>query len=74
MKNDPIEIVAARALKALIKKNYPSQQAFSDDYCIALRQTQRYLQQINDVRTIQQLAEFFDLDFYAFLSYGNEGK
>lgn len=71
MSNLPIEKVAGNALRVSIKKRYPSQQAFAEDYGTDLRNVSRWVNQgINDVRTIQELAIFFDMDFFSFLQLG----
>ena len=64
-------ICAGLALKHLIKQYYESQQAFADDYYTDLRTISRYINLgINKTSTIQELADFFEMDFMTFLQLG----
>lgn len=61
-------IKAGLVLKKLIKDNYRSQEEFADDIGYEIRTVSRYVNQgINKVASIQDLAEFFGLDFISFL-------
>lgn len=61
------EILAGKHLKKLIKANYKSQQKFADDYGLDIRTVSRYVNEgINNVSTIQEFAEWFNVDFIHF--------
>lgn len=63
------KLQAGRALKALIKARYASQQEFADDYGLELRTVNRYVNEgIRYVDVIQELADFFRVDFAYFFS------
>lgn len=60
---------AGMYLKQLIKENYETQQDFADDYGLEIRTVNRYVNQgINQISTVQELAEFFDVKFQDFFS------
>lgn len=62
------EQYAGYVLKRLINENYPSQQAFADDFGAELRTVSRYVTKgITKLVTLQQLAEFFHLDLREFV-------
>ena len=64
-------LCAGLALKYLIKQHYESQQAFADDYYTDLRTISRYINAgINKTSTIQEIADFFEMDFISFLELG----
>ena len=59
--------IAGQNLRRLIQENYPSQEEFAYDYGMDLRSVSRYINNgINKVDAIQQLAEFFSVDFMEF--------
>ena len=61
-------IKAGLILKKLIKENYKSQEEFAYDIGYEIRTVSRYVNQgINKVNCIQELAEFFGLDFMSFM-------
>ena len=64
-------LCAGLALKHLIKQYYESQQAFADDYYTDLRTISRYINSgISKTSTVQEIAEFFEMDFLEFLELG----
>lgn len=60
-------LIAGQKLKKLIKENYPSQEEFAYAYGAEIRTVSRYVNQgINKIDIIQELAEFFMVDFTYF--------
>lgn len=60
-------LAAGKKLKQLIKENYSSQEEFADDYGADIRTISRYANQgINRIDVIQELADFFGVDFTFF--------
>lgn len=60
---------AGEKLRKLIQENYESQEEFAFDLGLDIRSVSRYINQgINKVETIQELAEFFDVDFMYFFT------
>lgn len=58
---------AGITLKRLIQKNYPSQEEFAFDFGTDVRTVSRYVNQgINKVSIIQELADFFGIEFEEF--------
>ncbi len=58
---------AGNALRRLIQENYPSQEEFAYDYGLDIRSVSRYINNgINKIDTIQELADFFKVDFTDF--------
>lgn len=58
---------AGNMLRRLIQENYPSQEEFAYDYGLDIRSVSRYINNgINKIDTIQELAEFFKVDFADF--------
>lgn len=58
---------AGNMLRRLIQENYPSQEEFAYDYGLDIRSVSRYINSgINKIDTIQELAEFFKVDFADF--------
>lgn len=54
-------------LRKLIQQNYSSQEAFAIDFGTDIRTISRYINGgINKVNVIQELAEFFEIDFNDF--------
>lgn len=65
-------IIAGQKLKKLIKENYPSQEEFAYAYGAEIRTVSRYVNQgINKIDVIQELAEFFMVDFTYFFQSGD---
>ncbi len=59
--------IAGQNLRRLIQENYPSQEEFSYDYGLELRTVSRYINNgINKIDAIQQLANFFKVEFIEF--------
>jgi len=59
--------IAGQNLRRLIQENYPSQEEFSYDYGLELRTVSRYINNgINKIDAIQQLADFFKVEFIEF--------
>ena len=59
--------LAGLNLRRLIQENYTSQEEFSYDYHMELRTVSRYINNgINKIDAIQQLADFFNVDFMEF--------
>lgn len=66
-------LAAGLALKHYIKMNYSSQQAFADDFGADLRTVNRYVTTgINYMSTIEEVANFFQIDYMEFLKLGKE--
>lgn len=66
-------LAAGLALKHLIKENYSSQQAFADDFGTDLRTVNRYVTTgISKMATIEEVSDFFKMDFLDFLKLGKE--
>lgn len=62
-------LIAGQKLKKLIKENYPSQEEFAYAYGAEIRTVSRYVNQgINKIDVIQELAEFFMVDFTFFFN------
>ncbi len=64
-----IQQVAGLYLKKLIQENYNSQEDFADDFGTDIRTVSRYVNNgINKLSTIQELADFFEVEFQDFFS------
>lgn len=73
MSNSSYVLAAGLALKHYIKVNYPSQQAFADDFGTDLRTVNRYVTTgISKMPTIEEVADFFQTDLLEFLKLGKE--
>lgn len=71
MSNNSYSMAAGLALKHLIKEKYTSQQEFAEDFGVVLRTVNRYVSDgISDVRRIEEIADFFEMDFLEYLSFG----
>ena len=58
---------AGLVLKRLIQERYSSQEEFALDYGMELRTVSRYVNQgINRISVVQELADFFALEFEDF--------
>lgn len=58
---------AGIVLRRLIQENYPSQEEFAYDFGTDIRTVSRYVNQgINKVNTLQELADFFQIEFTDF--------
>jgi len=63
------KLQAGLTLRLLINSHYPSQEEFAYDYGLNIRSVNRYINEgIGKVDTIQELAEFFRVDFTYFFS------
>lgn len=63
---------AGMALRSLISSNYASQEEFAYDYGLDIRSVSRYINEgIGKVDTIQELAEFFHVDFIYFFTFSS---
>lgn len=61
------EQIAGRYLRTLINENYDTQQDFAYDYGLKIRTVSRYINDgINKISVIQELADFFNVDFLDF--------
>lgn len=61
------EQIAGRYLRTLINENYDTQQDFAYDYGLEIRTVSRYINDgINKISVIQELADFFNVDFLDF--------
>lgn len=59
--------LAGKNLKRLIKENGWTQQQFADEFGTDVRNVSRYVNNgIKDIDTIQEMAEFFKVDFSEF--------
>lgn len=65
---------AGKVLRELIRKNYATQEEFALDYGLEIRTVSRYINQgINKVDVVQELADFFSVDFsYFFLPHTDD--
>lgn len=60
---------AGENLRKLIQDNYESQEEFAFEFGMDIRTVSRYVNQgISKIDTIQELAEFFDVEFMFFFS------
>lgn len=58
---------AGIVLRQLIQENYPSQEEFAYDFGTDIRTVSRYVNQgINKVNTLQELADFFQIELTDF--------
>ncbi len=63
----PQQKKAGLVLKRLIQERYSSQEEFALDYGMELRTVSRYVNQgINKISVVQELADFFALEFEDF--------
>ncbi len=59
--------IAGKNLRRLIQDNFASQEDFAYEYGLELRTVSRYINNgINKIDAIQQLANFFKVDFIEF--------
>lgn len=59
--------LAGITLRRLIKENYDSQEEFANDFGMEIRTVSRYINNgINKIDAIQELADFFDMEFADF--------
>lgn len=59
---------AGNALRRLIQENYATQEDFAYDYGLDIRSVSRYVNSgISKIDTIQELADFFMVDYTEFL-------
>ena len=67
MSSDTPQQKAGLVLKRLIQERYSSQEEFALDYGMELRTVSRYVNQgINKISVVQELADFFALEFEDF--------
>ena len=60
-------LLAGQNLRRLIKENGQTQQTFADDFFTDLRNVNRWINEgIKDIDKIQELADYFDVDFFDF--------
>lgn len=63
----PLRQRAGNALRRLIQENYATQEDFADDYGLDIRSVSRYVNSgISKIDTIQELADFFKVDYTEF--------
>lgn len=63
----PLRQKAGNALRRLIQENYSTQEDFAYDYGLDIRSVSRYINNgISKIDTIQELAEFFKVDYTEF--------
>lgn len=61
--------IAGENLRKLIQENYRSQEDFAYDFGIDIRTISRYINNgINKIHIIQELAEFFQVEFTFFFT------
>ena len=73
MNNLSFRMVTANALRKLIKKYYPSQEKFAEDYCMDIRNISRYVNNgIGKLDMVEEIANFFHLTWEEFLEIGKE--
>ena len=59
--------IAGGVLRHLIQENYPSQEEFAYDFGADVRTVNRYINSgINKVSVVQELSDFFNVDFTEF--------
>ncbi len=58
--------IAGEKLRQLIKEHYGTQEEFAFEYGMGERTVRRYIQSLNDVRLIQELAVHFKVEFLDF--------
>ena len=64
-----LALLAGEKLRNLIYENYDTQEDFAYDYGLDLRSVNRYINVgITKVTTIQELSEFFNVDYSYFFS------
>lgn len=69
MKRLAPQLIAGKNLRKLINDNYSSQEDFAYDYGADVRTVNRYINEgINKVSVIQELAEYFDVEFAYFFA------
>lgn len=67
MTNKDVQVIVGLNLKKLIKKYYSTQEEFAYEFGADIRTINRYVNNgINKISTIQELADFFDVDFADF--------
>ncbi len=67
------QLLAGQRLRRLIAESYPSQEEFADQYGADVRTISRYINQgINKLDIIQELADWFGVDFMDFLRERND--
>lgn len=63
----PLRQKAGNTLRRLIQENYATQEDFAYDYGLDIRSVSRYVNSgISKIDTIQELAEFFRVDYTEF--------
>ncbi len=67
MEQTPKKIIVGRNLRKLIEENYTTQEEFGFDFGLEIRTVSRYINQgLKDTDKIQELADFFNVDFFYF--------
>lgn len=67
MTSKDVQVIVGLNLKKLIKKYYLTQEEFAYEFGADIRTINRYVNNgINKISTIQELADFFDVDFTDF--------
>lgn len=62
------KLLAGQNLRRLIKEHNLTQQTFADDFYTDLRNVNRWINNgIKDIDKIQELADYFDVDFFDLL-------
>ena len=70
MENLSPQKIAGEVLRLLIRQNYPSQEEFAYDFGTDIRTISRYINNgINKLDIIQELADFFQVEFVDFFRY-----
>lgn len=65
----PLRQKAGNALRRLIQENYATQEDFAYDYGLDIRSVSRYINNgISKIDTIQELADFFKVDYTEFFN------
>lgn len=61
------KLLVGQNLRRLIKENGQTQQSFADDFYADLRNVNRWINTgIKDIDKIQELADYFGVDFFEF--------
>ena len=63
------QLKAGQKLRQLIQENFHTQEDFAERYGMELRTVNRYINQgINKIDIVQELADFFQVDFLEFFT------
>ena len=67
--NQDLGLVAGANLKHLLKERGMTQEDFADEFGVDVRTVRRWVKgNLYDLRQLQQIADFFEIDVFAILS------